>query len=171
MRDEQTGFTFALTLIGGARRGLIGGIFFAFSSFVMKARLSAYFRPDRGIAAMQAINVAVLNRRFLAPFFGTAACVVLVLSSLSVWRDPAALFRLLGSGFYLIGTMLVTIVRNVPQNDALARADPESATGEKQWARYVPTWTRWNTVRSIASLAASGALAVALVTGRSEDLR
>ena len=163
------GFIFALTLLAALGSGLIGGVFFAFSAFVMKAL--ARLRPDQGIAAMQSMNVTVLNRWFLAPFFGTAAaCIVLALSSLSAWREPAALFRLIGSGLYLAGTMLVTRVGNVPQNDALAAVGAESAEGEKRWARYVPTWTRLNTVRTIASLAASAAFTVALVAGRVREL-
>lgn len=48
----------------------MAGVFFAFSTFVMKA-LGA--RPlAQGIAAMQSINVAVINRWFMAAFFGTA---------------------------------------------------------------------------------------------------
>jgi uncharacterized membrane protein len=163
------GITFALTLVAALGSGLIGGDFFAFSALVMKAL--ARLRPDHGIAAMQSINVAVLNRWFLAPFFGTAAtCIVLALSSLSAWREPAALFRLTGSGLYLGGTMPVTIVGNMPLNGGLAEVGDESAQGEKHWARYVPARTRWNTVRSIASLAASVALTIALVAGRARDL-
>jgi uncharacterized membrane protein len=165
----NSGITFALTLVAALGSGLIGGVFFAFSAFVMKAL--ARLRPDHGITAMQSINVTVLNRWFLAPFFGTAAaCIALALSSLSTWREPAALYRLVGSGLYLTGTMLVTIVGNVPHNDTLASVIPESAEAEKRWARYVPTWTRWNTVRSMAALTASAALTIALVAGRSEDL-
>jgi uncharacterized membrane protein len=163
------GVSFALTLVAALGSGLIGGVFFAFSAFMMKAL--ARLRPDQGIAAMQSINVTVLNRWFLAPFFGTAAaCILLALSSLSTWREPAILFRLIGSGLYLAGTMLVTIVCNVPRNDALARVRAESEEGEDYWTHYVPIWTRWNTVRSVASIAASAALTVALVVGRTRDL-
>ena len=49
---------------------LIGGVFFAFSSFVMKA-LARVPSPE-GIAAMQSINVTVLNASFLGAFMGTA---------------------------------------------------------------------------------------------------
>ena len=165
----SSGITFALTLIAALGSGLIGGVFFAFSAFVMKALVR--LRPDQGIAAMQSINVTVLNRWFLAPFFGTAAaCVVLALSSLTAWRDPAALFRIVGSGLYLVGTMLVTIVRNVPQNDALAGVSAESAEAEAYWARYVSNWTTWNTVRTVAALAASAALTVALMATRAKPL-
>ena len=50
--------------------GVIGGTFFGFSSFVMGAlgRLPA----PQGIAAMQSINVVVINPWFMTPFLGTA---------------------------------------------------------------------------------------------------
>jgi uncharacterized membrane protein len=41
--------------------GIIGGVFFAFSVFVMKAL--AALPPHQGIGAMQRINVTVLNPR------------------------------------------------------------------------------------------------------------
>jgi len=43
--------------------GLVGGIFFGFSAFIMKAlkRLP----PAQGIAAMQCINVTVINPLFI----------------------------------------------------------------------------------------------------------
>ena len=63
---------------------LIAGVFFAFSTFVMAAL--ARLPPAQGIAAMQAINVTVLNPWFLGVFVGTAiACVVLAVTSLMHW--------------------------------------------------------------------------------------
>jgi uncharacterized membrane protein len=61
---------FVLTLMTALGCGLIGGTFFAFSAFVMRAL--SYLPPAHGIAAMQSINVVVLNRWFLPPFCGTA---------------------------------------------------------------------------------------------------
>ena len=54
------------TAIGAA---LVAGIFYAFSTFVMQAlgRLA----PREGIAAMQSINVVVINPLFFLAFFGT----------------------------------------------------------------------------------------------------
>ena len=62
-----------IALLGSA---LLGGIFFAFSSFVMKAL--ARVPSAEGIAAMQSINVVVLNPSFLGAFMGTAAISLLV---------------------------------------------------------------------------------------------
>ncbi|RQR26413.1 DUF1772 domain-containing protein [Burkholderia sp. Bp9142] len=43
---------------------------------------------------------------------------------------------------------------NVPLNEALAAADPATAQGAALWARYAHDWTRWNHVRTVASVAA-----------------
>jgi len=150
-----------LTLASALGCGLVGGMFFAFSTFIMKAldRLP----PAQGIAAMQSINVTVINPLFMTAFFGTAAtCAILTLSSLLNWNRPGGGFLLVGSLLYLFGTILVTIVFNVPRNNALAAADPASAEGARLWAGYVAGWTTWNHVRTAAALAAAAALSIAL---------
>src|SRR5690242_21172735 len=102
----------ALTLLSAVGCGLMAGAFFAFSAFVMKAL--ARLAPAQGIAAMQSINVVVINPIFFAAFFGTAAgCLVLAISSLVRWEKPGAAYLLAGSLFYLVGTILVTIMCNV----------------------------------------------------------
>jgi uncharacterized membrane protein len=155
---------FILTLLSALGCGLIAGVFFAFSAFVMKAL--AGLPPPQGIAAMQSINVAVLNRWFFAAFFGAAAaCLVLAVSSMFMRHEPGANYRLIGSALYLIGTMLVTIVFNVPRNEALAAVDPASANAASLWASYVTVWTAWNHVRSVAALAAAALLTIALCRG------
>ena len=63
-----------VALLGSA---LIGGIFFAFSNFIMKAL--AKLPAAEGIAAMQSINVVVLNKWFLGVFTGTALVSLLLL--------------------------------------------------------------------------------------------
>lgn len=159
---------FSGTLATAIGCGLIGGIFFGFSSFVMRAldRLP----PANGIAAMQSINVVVLNPWFLVPFMGTAAgCAILGASSLLRWRQPEHLLVIVGSTLYLLGTLGVTIAFNVPRNDALAAVDADSADGAALWTRYVSEWTDWNTVRTITALAAAGMLIVALVLGYGRD--
>jgi uncharacterized membrane protein len=163
------GITFALTLLAALGSGLVGGVFFAFSGFVMRAL--ARLRPVQGIAAMQSINVVAVTPPLMIALFGTAlACVPLVVFSLPKWREPVAMLRLAGGGLYLVGTVLVTIVRNVPMNNTLARVDPESTEGATQWAQYIPGWTAWNTVRAVAAIAAAAMLSLALVASRSKDL-
>src|SRR5262245_58519881 len=156
---------FALTLSSALGCGLIGGVFFAFSSFVMNAlgRLPA----AQGIAAMQSINVVVINPLFMTAFLGTAAaCFFLAVSSLSRWSEPGETYILAGSLLYLAGVIMVTMVFNVPRNDALAAVDPASAEGVSLWTNYLSGWTAWNHVRTAASLAAAALLTIALMRGR-----
>jgi hypothetical protein len=53
------GLLYPLTLIAAVGCGLVAGVFFAFSSFVMNAL--ARLQPAQGVAAMQAINLAAIN--------------------------------------------------------------------------------------------------------------
>jgi uncharacterized membrane protein len=152
---------FALKLFSTLGCGLIAGVFFAFSSFVMSAL--ARLQPAQGIAAMQSINITVINPLFMAAFLGTgAACIFLAISSLLKWYQPGAAYLLLGSLLYLIGTIGVTIVFNVPLNEALARVEPSSTEGAKLWASYLTNWTLWNHIRAAAALAAAASLTIAL---------
>jgi uncharacterized protein (TIGR02246 family) len=152
---------FVLTLIAAVGSGLVAGIFFAFSNFIMKALERV--APAQGIAAMQSINVVVLNKWFFAMFFGTAlCCLALAITSFVWWQKPSAGFLLIGSLLYLIGTILVTIACNVPLNNALAAVDPSSADAGGVWANYLKNWTIWNHVRTAAALAAAASFIVAL---------
>lgn len=119
--------------------------------------------PERGIAAMQAINITVLNRWFLFLFLGTAACsLLLIVSSLLASQKTGSGYRLIGGGLYIVGALFVTRLFNIPRNDALAAVRSDTAEGAKQWADYLPGWTTWNHVRMTASLAAAIILMIAL---------
>lgn len=152
---------FALKLFSALGCGLIAGVFFAFSAFVMSA--FARLQPAQGIAAMQSINVAVINPLFMTAFLGTgAACVVLAIFSLFKWQQAGAAYLLVGSLLYLVGTVLVTMLLNVPLNNALATVEPGSADGANLWTRYLTNWTLWNHVRAVAALAAAASIIVAI---------
>jgi uncharacterized membrane protein len=156
------GLLVVVTFLAALGSGLIAGVFFTFSTFVMTAL--GRLPPDHGIAAMQSINVAVINPWFFAAFFGTAAlCVVLAIAALFRWSEPGAILLLAGSLLYLVGTILVTLRLNVPLNNALAAAQPEGAEGAGLWTRYLAEWTAWNHLRTAASLAAAAAFTFALM--------
>jgi uncharacterized membrane protein len=142
--------TVVLALLGSA---LIGGVFFAFSSFVMTAlgRLPS----SEGMAAMQSINVVVLNRSFLGAFMGTALVSLLaaVLAGVA-WSAPAASFVIAGALSYLVGTFLVTGIGNVPLNERLAEASADDPDAVQTWDDYLDRWTRLNTVRTVAATVA-----------------
>ena len=154
-------FLFALTLLAALGCGLIAGVFFAFSSFVMKAL--ARLPASAGIAAMQSINIVVLRSWFMAAFLGTAAvCVLASIYSLFRLQEPGVVYLLVGSVLYLVGSFLVTIVFNVPRNEALAKLAPTDPNSANFWSGYVVSWTSWNHVRTVATLAAAVSFTIAL---------
>ncbi len=151
---------FALKLVAILGCGIIAGVFFAFSTFVMPAL--ARLKPQEGIIAMQSINITVINPLFMTALFGTAViCLFLAVFSVLKWHQPIAVYLLVGSLLYLLGTIAVTIAFNVPLNDALAKVDPSSVEGAGLWAKYLTNWTLWNHVRTIAAFGATTAFAIA----------
>jgi uncharacterized membrane protein len=151
----------ALSFIAALGCGLIAGTFFAFSVFVMRAL--AGIPAPAGIAAMQAINIVVINPLFLGVFLGTAVlCVVVSLLAFAGSGNGESAYVWIASLAYLIGTFGVTMLFNVPLNNRLAKADPAGAEGEVLWRSYVTQWTRWNHVRTIAALLAMAAFVLSL---------
>jgi uncharacterized membrane protein len=153
MKQELTTLDL-LTLASALGSGLAAGFFLAFSICVMWA-LGKIAAPQ-GIAAMQSINVVVINPWFMTVFFGTAVlCLVIIVAALTQWHDARAAYWLAGGGLYLIGTILVTMIFNVPRNNALATLIPTSAEAAAYWLKYLSTWTVWNHVRTVAALLAA----------------
>ena len=148
----MTSLALAFTVVTLALAGAMAGFFYAYSMSVMWA-LDAV-DPKAAIASMQSINIIVRNAIFFPAFFGTPM-VALVAAGLW-WKQGAgqvALLLALAAIIYLAGTFLVTIVANVPMNEALAiatiPADPEQA--RTLWQNYSGPWTLWNHVRTVAS--------------------
>ena len=154
-------FLFTVTFVTALGCGLIAGLFFAFSVAVMQAL--ARLPAASGMSAMQAINSAILNPLFLVVFLGTGAGAVLVMvTALLHWQSPSSVYFIIGGMLYLVGSLGVTIVCNVPKNDALASVAPAHPDSAGLWDSYVRRWTAWNHVRTVASLAAEAALLLGL---------
>ena len=158
------GFLFALTLVTAVASRLVGGVFFAFSNFVMEAL--GGLRPSEGAAAMQAINITVINPLFMTALFGTGiASVVLIGWGLADLDEAYAGWLIAAGAIYVIGEIATTGGYHVPRNNALARVDPESEEGARVWQTYLVEWTRMNHVRTVAGLASCALFAVALQAG------
>jgi len=130
--------------------GLLAGLYFAFSVFIM----TALGRIDQaaGIAAMNAINKVIVQSLFLPIFLGsTLTCLALAILAPFRWDEPGAAMWLAGGALYVVGMFVVTMVFNVPLNNALAAVQPASGEAATIWARYLTDWTWWNHVRTIAS--------------------
>jgi len=151
-------------LIAAIGAFIIGGVFYGFSTFIMQA-LARVPGPE-GIRAMQAINITVINPFFLVAFIGTALLLLglAIVAGLN-FGQPGATYVLAGAGLYVIGCFAVTMVCNVPLNNAFAAVDASSAEGAALWARFLRDWVFWNHVRTAAALVG----AVVLVLGWSQS--
>lgn len=141
--------------------GAAGGVFFAFSTFVMPAlgRLPSI----HGLAAMNAINVAAVNPAFMLLLFGVGlGCLVAVPLA---WRDlPAlpALCVVAGALIYVLSVPGVTMVMNVPLNNALAAFDASRQNIDAVWPAYLRDWGFWNHIRTAGGLTSALLFALAL---------
>ncbi len=142
--------------------GLVAGIFFAFSTFIMTA--FARIPPEQGIAAMNSINMTIVRSPFMLLFVPTAIlCIVIAVLAFANWRGGASSLMLAGVSLYIAASFLSTIVFNVPMNDALGKVSGNGPEAVQLWTTYLKDWTWWNHVRTIASLLASIAFVRALM--------
>ena len=152
---------FALAFVGALGSGLMAGMFYVFSFCIMPAL--ARVSPQSGMRVMQEINVTVLVPIFLAVFLGMAALslAAIIIGGVNLGRADGWPL-VLGGLFYLLGTFGVTMAKNVPRNNSLAKAVPEGPDGQALWSRYLTEWTFWNHVRSIAAFLALAAFVYAI---------
>ena len=152
---------FWLTVLGVLGTGLVAGVFCGFSTFVMRGL--AALPPAQGVAAMNAINVTAVMPAFMLVFVGSAVlCAVLAVVTFVLWPDDGRVELLLGSALYLFGSFGVTMVANVPRNDALMKLEAGTQEAADYWPTYVREWTMWNHVRTVASAAATVSFVLAV---------
>lgn len=135
--------------------GLAGGVFFAFSSFVMTALRK--LPPAQGVASMQSINRQAPTPVFMTLLFGTAAVSIgLGVHALANGDQPATGWVVAASACYLTAIGL-TAAYHVPRNNRLATFDPTTAEAARYWTTYVTQWTTANHLRAATcALAAVG---------------
>lgn len=168
---------------------LVGGVLFAFSTFVMAGLRSV--APDVGAAAMAAINRHATRVPFGSLLLVTTGLVT-VLGVVAATRlgEAGMPLVLAGAVVYLVGGIGVTAAVNVPLNDRLEAADaavsasspravPASGAGvrdvkvratsptaerDQVWRVFLGRWVAWNHVRTLACAAAALLLTLGLVT-------
>jgi uncharacterized membrane protein len=146
-----------VTSVSGA--GLVTGLLFAFSNFVMRAL--ADLPSDKGMFAMQRINETIINPVFLVLFLGTPIlCSVIAVNSGLNINEPGSTFLLVGALAYLIGPFGITVLFNVPLNNLLARTGVSDS--EDIWPMYQKKWQRWNHIRTYIGVASVVFMAMGL---------
>ncbi len=154
-----TRITTLATVLAAVTTGVMAGVFFAFSTSVMKAlnRLPA----PQAIAAMQGMNVTIVNPLFLVVLVGSTLCCLGLLVTAPFAGLPHVGLRVAGALVFLVGAIGVTAVVNVGMNDALAAADPAVTDAPSIWRHYADRWTSFNHLRAASSVAATALLALA----------
>ncbi len=139
--------------------GLITGLLFAFSNFVMSALSDV--SNENGMLVMQRINERIINPIFVLLFFGTPLlCVIIAIRSGMTLNAAGSFLLLLGSICYLLGPFGITMLFNVPLNNRLAKTEPPGA--DKVWTDYQLHWQRWNHVRTYVGVLSIALLAAGL---------
>lgn len=150
---------------GGSLTGILAGLFTAFSVAVVPALRG--LKAAQHIAAMQLVNVRILNPAFFLIFMGPA----LLLPWAAYLHRSGARFVLLvlATAVYLIGVIGVTIAGNVPLNDRLAKvdvtqiSDTEADQIRQDYQGPGALWMRLHTIRTVAGILATGLVFIACV--------
>ncbi|CDO28929.1 putative integral membrane protein [Mycolicibacterium vulneris] len=122
-----------------------GGIFYAFSTFVMRGLDRT--GPLEAVTAMRGMNAeANTNAPFLLFLFGSALLSVIVgVMAVAQIGRPGSWILLAGAIFGVLG-VVITMAFNVPLNNHLDQIDLADAAAE--WQTYLTSWTAWNHVRT-----------------------
>ena len=143
-----------LYLVAGAAiaSALVGGVFYAFSSFVMAARQR--LEPKDGMTAVQAINITAVQPGLMVPFYGsTLAHIAVAITAITNWENSVSARLLVGSLSFVVGTFALMLF-------ILERIFPAAP---HVWHRYLVEWTRGNHLRAAASMVAATVLTIAIV--------
>ena len=155
-------WTVYICLFLGLSSALVAGVFQSFSDFVMSGLVRA--APAGGIDSMQQLNRTVFRSVFLATFLALVPATIafaiyafFALDGLPQQLSIAATF------IYVPLVFFVTVGGNVPMNERLDKMKPTSPEAAEYWKTYGRVWTRWNTVRTIGSIATAACYLLAAV--------
>lgn len=140
--------------------GLVAGVFLTFSDFVMRSLHAA--DPAAGSQSMQIINRKVLKSVFMVLLIGLVpVSAALTVYGLVYVTGPVGTMLMLAGLLYFIGVFVVSVVGNIPMNNALAALPEGGAAAQAYWPDYVKGWVRWNHVRTLTSAGSALCLMVA----------
>ena len=143
-------FQFAAILL----TGLLAGLFYGYTCSVIKGL--GNLQDEVYLQSFQSIDKAIQNLYFFISFMGSLL-VLPIATWLSYKNFGPATFHLLLSAtlIYLVGVFGVTIFRNVPLNDQLAKFSISTSTTNEIAAMrkaFEKPWNTYHTIRTIAAL-------------------
>ena len=132
--------------------GLSAGFFYAWQVSVIPGTKKVIDMTF--LESMQSINRAILNPAFFLVFFG--CLILLAISTVQQFNTGTTFWLMLGATLtYLIGTFGVTVLGNVPLNDALDAMDLTKLTEQKAIdfrQFYEQKWNRFHLIRTVFSV-------------------
>jgi uncharacterized membrane protein len=128
--------------------GLSAGLFYAWEFSVIPG--TRQVKDNTYIETMQAINRAIINPAFMTIFLGSV--LVQIMSTYQHRGTTIFWILLIATLTYVIGTILVTGLGNVPLNNALdtlhlKELSPEQITVKR--INYELRWNRLHTIRTV----------------------
>ncbi|MEP7113405.1 MAG: anthrone oxygenase family protein [Ilumatobacteraceae bacterium] len=152
-----------ITTAAAVGSGLAGGVFFAFSSFVMPAlrRLPS----GQGIAAMQSINKQAPTPVFMTLLLGTTALSAGLGIHALLHRDEEQAVWLAGGSLSYLASIVLTAAFHIPRNDTLAKLKPDTVESARYWTTYLSQWTAGNHARTLTCAASAILFTVAARRG------
>lgn len=135
-------------LIATVLTGLSAGFFYAWQVSVIPG--TKLINARNYIETMQSINRAIINPAFLLIFFGPFLLQILTIYQ---FRGTSAMaYPLAACLCYFLGTLLVTVLGNVPLNNSLDLLNindmsPENLDHIRQ--QYALKWNRLHTLRTV----------------------
>lgn len=127
---------------------LTGGLMFSFA--VAQVPGLRHVDDRAYVSIVQSVNLRIVNPVFMVAFLGP---ILLLPLATFLSRDTGAFGWLLAASIlYIAGPFGVTVTRNIPLNDRLAKIDLTTATdAELAEARgwFERPWWRWHVVRTV----------------------
>ena len=132
--------------------GLSAGFFYAWSVSVIPGTLKV--ADTIYLETMQSINRAILNPAFFLIFFGSL--ILLVTNTIQQYHAGLTFWLMLAATLiYLVGTIGVTSLGNVPLNDALDALHLNDLSDVKlaRFRQYYELkWNKLHTIRTVFAL-------------------
>jgi uncharacterized membrane protein len=157
----------ATLILATMTMGLMAGVFGVFAHAIMPGLRETDDRTFVG--AFQALDRAIINPWFMPAFLGALALTG-VAGALHLRDAERSVLPWIAAAFVLyLLVFLVTLAVSVPLNDEIkAAGDPDAIAdlGAVREQFGEDRWARWNVARAVASTAAFGCLAWALVLHR-----
>lgn len=149
--------SFVVLIAATVAAGLLAGLFYAYTVSVMPGL--ARGGDAAFVEGMRGINIAIVNGWFMLTFLG--APVLTALAGFLHLRAGWTLWWIVAGFACLLAMLVITAAVHIPLNNALDAGRDGYA---QLRARFEAPWVRWNTVRTLASIAGFGCLVAALVS-------